>query len=267
MKKLLIIISACNEAASLEVFLPRLKNAVKSLLIHTEVLLVSDGSTDETAQIGKDNGCTVIDNHNNLGIGSSLRLGYRKAFDEGFDFTITMDADGQHDVAILPKVLSTLLSGEAELVVASRYHIDSERFGVPLDRDLLNISVTAQMRVVTGWEITDPLSGFWGMSRRCFQFALENGKDKRYGVHIEHLIKFWYLCSPRPVRIEIPHPAIYDNHGTHTLLTRQYSNANKEQRIERFGTHALHILESLNEVKLLKEEEVNSEIESRLKKR
>lgn len=266
MKKLLLIISACNEAASLEVFLPKLIKITKILPVITEVLIVNDGSTDDTAKVATDNGCTVVNNPQNLGIGKSLHIGYRKALMENFDFTITLDADGQHDSAILPEILNLLLEDKTDIVIASRYHKDSERFGVPLDRDLLNISVSAQMEVVTGWKITDPLSGFWGMTKKCFKFALENGKQERYGIHLENLIKFWYLCNPRPRHTEIAHPAIYDNHGTHSLLTRVYSNANQEDRLHRFGTHALHILEAVNDVKSVVGNVVDLEIESRRKK-
>ncbi len=178
MKKLLIIISACNEAASLAVFLPKLFNVLETLSLSTEVLLISDGSTDSTVEVATSNGCRVIENTRNFGIGSSLRLGYKTAIDEGFDFTVTMDADGQHDALILPVVVTLLEQDKADIIVGSRYHKDSERFGVPIDRDFLNISVTAQMRIATGWQITDPLSGFWGMSKPFFTFAFENdGED------------------------------------------------------------------------------------------
>jgi hypothetical protein len=164
-------------------------------------------------------------------------------------------------VSIIPTVLGALINDEADIVTASRYHKDSERLGVPMDRDMLNISVVAQMRIITGWEITDPLSGFWGMTRPYFKFCLENSKQNRYGIHLENLIKLWFLCDPRPRRIEVPHPAIYTNHGTRGLLTRQYSAANQEQRVDRFGTHAIHILESLEDVRAVLN--VEYEIEKR----
>ena len=263
MRKFLIIISACNEAVSLEVFLPRLFKIIKDLNLLVEVLLISDGSTDNTAKIAKQNGCRVIENSRNLGIGSSLRLGYKMAIEENFDFTITMDADGQHDASIINVISDFLLKDKTDIIVASRYHKDSERFGVPIDRDFLNISVTAQMRIATGWNITDPLSGFWGMTKPYFTFAFENGRQPRYGIHLENLIKFWYLCSQRPRYMEVPHPAIYDNHGTHLLLTREYSSANQEQRVERFGTHAIHMFEAIEDVRVKIGNRIDSEIESR----
>lgn len=262
--KTMILIAACNEAASLKKFLPRLVGIVKNLN-KVNILLVSDGSTDKTAEVAKRNGCDVIINHRNLGIGESLRIGYRKAIEENYDCLITMDADGQHDEKLIPKFITSIERDEADIIIGSRYHKDSKRIGVPIDRDLLNVSVVSQMRIVTGWETTDPLSGFWVMTRPYFKFCYENSKQKRYGIHLENLIKLWYLYNPRPRKLEVPHPAIYTNHGTLELLTRDYSAANQEQRVERFGTHALHILESLEDVKsIIGDERVNSEIEERI---
>lgn len=249
MLKMLVVIAACNEAASLDQFLPRLWKAVNNITLRScEILVVDDGSSDETAKVSKKHSCIVLRNHENKGIGVSLRRGYREAVKGGYDVVVTMDADGQHSENFLRPMLERLKSG-ADIVIASRYHPESERIRVPLDRDFLNVAVSSQMRVATGWKSTDPLSGFWMMRRSCFEFALKHGNQERYGIHLEHLVKFWYLAKPRPVLIEIAHPAIYGNHGSLPLLTREYSPSNKEARVERFGTHALHILEAIEDVR------------------
>ncbi len=247
---MLVVIAACNEAASLDQFLPRLSYAVGNLtsLSSCDILVIDDGSSDKTAKISKSHGCMVLRNHENMGIGTSLRRGYRKAVRGDYNVVVTMDADGQHSENFLRPMLEKLKNG-ADIVIASRYHPDSERIQVPLDRDFLNVAVSAQMRIATGWEITDPLSGFWMMRRQCFEFALKNGNQERYGIHLENLVKFWYLAKPRPRLLEIAHPAIYGNHGSLPLLTREYSPSNKEARVERFGTHAIHILEAIEDVR------------------
>ncbi len=247
--KLLVIIPACNEARSLRAFLPRLRKVVDDLPIVTDVVVVDDGSTDDTVAAVRENGFCVSQNGQNKGIGHSLRIGYKIAINRGFDFLISLDADGQHDENYIPTVLEPLMEGKSEIVIASRYHEHSERINVPIDRDLLNIAMAAQIRVVTGWELSDPLSGFWGMSQRCFQFTLEHARQDRYGIHLENLVKFWYLCDPRPEILEIPHPAIYGDDEAHKLLTRTYSPNEREKRIDRFGTHANHVVEALEDVK------------------
>lgn len=246
MLKMLIVIAACNEAASLDQFLPRLQKVADYLL--SDILVIDDGSLDNTAVICRKHECIVLQNHENKGIGNSLRRGYHEAVKGSYDLVATMDADGQHDENFLITMFEKIKDG-ADIVIASRYHPDSERIQVPLDRDFLNVAVTAQMQVATGWETTDPLSGFWMMRRHCFEFALEHGNQERYGIHLEHLVKFWYLSNPRPKLVEVAHPAIYGNHGNLPLLTREYSPSNQEARVERFGTHALHILQAIEDVK------------------
>ncbi|MCE9549061.1 glycosyltransferase family 2 protein [Candidatus Nomurabacteria bacterium] len=263
--KVLVVIAACNDAASLDRFLPKLSQVVKKRLSkRSRILVIDDGSSDQTYRVAKKHGCLALRNSENLGIGMSLRRGYQKAVDGGYDVVATMDADGQHDQNFLLRMIEQVENG-ADIAIASRYHPDSERIEVPLDRDLLNIAVTAQMRVATGWNVTDPLCGFWVMRRHCFEFALKHGRQERYGVHLEHLVKFWYLATPRPKLVEIPHPAIYGNHGTRELLTREYSPANKETRVDRFGTHALHIIEALDDVKRVLHGTVDREMSERRK--
>ena len=262
MKTALIVIPARNEEASLARFLPRLTTTTRGLSTDYHVLVVDDGSTDHTVKLAMDMGCRVLRNKENCGVGMSLRKGYEMALAENFYYVITMDADGQHDERFLPGIFDEFFEG-TDIVIGSRYHPKSERRGVPLDRDLLNIAVAAQIRTVTGWEITDPLSGFWGMNQMCVKLALQLGRQERYGIHLEHLIKFWYLADPRPTIKEFPHPAIYRN-GEESLLTRDYAPTNMESRIERFGTHAHHIVEALQDViREIGEEPVYREIQQR----
>ncbi len=263
--KMLVVIAACNEGPSLNQFLPRLKQVTNSLPVSCDVLLVDDGSSDNTGKIARKHGCMVLRNSVNRGIGSSLRRGYRKALKDGYDVVATMDADGQHNEKFLLPMLKEIRRGK-DIVIASRYHPKSERVNVPLDRDLLNVAVTAQIRIVTGWKVTDPLSGFWMMKQRCLEFAIKHGRQTRYGIHLEHLVKFWYLAKPRPFLSEIAHPAIYGNHGTLSLLTREYSPSNQEARVERFGTHALHILQAIEDVKKVRPNVVEKEMAKRRKK-
>lgn len=245
MKKMLIAIPARDEAASLAQFLPRLKKTAKELGPAVTIVVVDDGSKDETVAVAEQCGCEVIRHPENKGLGHSLRAGYKKGVDGGYDWIATLDADGQHDERFLGEVVSSLFEG-ADVVIASRYHPKSERRGVPFDRDLLNIAVAAQMRVVTGWNLTDPLSGFWGMQLGVAKFLLEQGRLERYGSCLEHLIKLWYYLDPRPAIVEIPHPAIYA--GDEELATT-YAPDNQERRLERFGTHALHIVEAMKDVR------------------
>ena len=259
MKKGIIIIPACNEAVSLEHFLPRLRGVARKMEnTEIDIIVIDDGSTDNTTKVVTDAGCQILSNDENRGLGYSLRRGYQTAVEKGHDFLVSMDSDGQHDVNLLRPVIEKL-SNNVDLITCSRYHPESPRFNPPLDRDLLNIAVTAMIRAVTGWEqITDPLTGFWGMNQRVAVFLAENLKLERYGTCLEALIKIWYLMDPRPKLAEIPHPAIYTNRDGDYFLSRVYSAGQQEERIHRFGTHARHILKALQDVQAAGfEQEVN----------
>ncbi|HCU47653.1 TPA: hypothetical protein DIC39_01145 [Patescibacteria group bacterium] len=244
----IVVVPACNEAISLTHFLPRLQGAIKQLRdLAVDIVVIDDGSNDDTIKVISNSGYRLVRNDSNRGLGFSLRRGYRLAVDEGYDFVVTMDADGQHDVNLLSVVIGRLVEG-IDLVTASRYHPESLRYNPPLDRDLLNIAVTSQIRAVTGWQhITDPLTGFWCIKRWVADFLSQQLKLERYGTCLEGLIKLWYLCEPRPVLVEVPHPAIYSNQAG-GFLNRLYSPSNMEDRLDRFGTHANHIIQALYDV-------------------
>ncbi len=248
----MIAIPACNEGASLVYFLPSLKAATDQIAdVDFKVVVIDDGSNDDTADVVRARtDILLLQNGENRGLGFSLRRACKLAADQGCDFLITMDCDGQHDVGLIQKMLDALPArGHDCLVVGSRFHPESEQFGTPLDRDLLNVAYTAVIHSVTGWaNVTDPLSGFWVMTQPIARFFSEQLKQDRYGMRLEGLIKLWYLFQPTPKVIEVPHPAIYRNHGT-SFLNREYSPANQEDRIERFGTHASNVLSALEDVR------------------
>lgn len=248
MKRGVVIIPACNEAPSLEHFLPRLQGAIRQLDgLTIDIFVIDDGSTDNTARVVQEKKVKSLRSATNQGLGLSLRRGYAYAVEGGYDFLVSMDSDGQHDPNVLAAVIEQLRQG-ADLVTASRYHPESERFRPPIDRDLLNIAFTAIIHATTGWKhISDPLTGFWAMHQHVAKFLAENLKLERYGTCLEGLVKLWHLMEPRPKLIEVPHPAIYTNAGS-GFLNRVYSPANLEDRIDRFGTHALHVIRALQDV-------------------
>ena len=243
-KKGVIIIPACNEGKSLNVFLPQLKREISILRREIDVVVFNDGSTDNTEQVVKTNGFITRNHKENLGLGISLREGYKFACDRNYDFLVSMDGDGQHEPSILSKLICRLEQG-ADLVLASRYHLKSPKKSVPLDRKLLNIKNSAAINAFTGWRnITDALTGFWCMNQRVARFLADNLRLERYGTCLEALIKLWYMCNPHPVVAEVPHPAIYAGDG----LNRDYSEAHLEARFGRFRDHASHILQALKDV-------------------
>lgn len=108
----LVVIPAYNEATVLAA-------VCATIPIGWDVLVVDDGSTDNTAEIARQAGARVVQHHINRGLGGALRTGFRFAVENNYDAVLTMDADGQHTGADLPALMRALVAG-AEVVIGAR---------------------------------------------------------------------------------------------------------------------------------------------------
>lgn len=113
-----VVIPALNEAENLRRLLPRIPDRVHGRPVG--VLVVSDGSQDETARVAREHSHLGVENLINLGQGTALRLGFEICRRHGAEIVVAMDADGQHDPGEIPGVAGPVLEGEADLVVGSR---------------------------------------------------------------------------------------------------------------------------------------------------
>ncbi|HID17259.1 TPA: glycosyltransferase family 2 protein, partial [Candidatus Bathyarchaeota archaeon] len=86
-----------------------------------KVIVCDDGSNDLTGVIAEGLGAEVLRHERNLGKGAALRSLFRRAEELGADVTVTLDGDGQHDPADIPRLVEPILRGEADVVVGSRY--------------------------------------------------------------------------------------------------------------------------------------------------
>ena len=123
MSKVLIIIPVYNEAENIE-------KVVDNLILNYpqyDYIVVNDGSSDTTRDICRERGYQYLNLTINLGIGGAVQTGYKYAQDKGYDVAVQMDGDGQHDISYLEKMLPVLESGEADIVIGSRF-IDKEGF-------------------------------------------------------------------------------------------------------------------------------------------
>jgi len=183
-KSLLVIIPAYNEEKNIGPFLEKLNGALAGM--EAEILVIDDASTDRTARIAEDMGCTVVTNIYNLGYGSGLQTGYKYALKHGYDFVIQMDADGQHDACNIGRMFQKLLAPDRagkplDIVLGSRFLEGSVTYPVSLLRKIGSRVFRILIRLGTGQKITDPTTGLQGLSRRVFSFyAGYNHFDDKY---------------------------------------------------------------------------------------
>jgi glycosyltransferase involved in cell wall biosynthesis len=157
------IVPAYNEERNIGALLDELRAFDPGL----EVVVVSDGSVDRTAEVAAEHGAHVVALPFNLGIGGAVQTGFRFAFERDYDVVVRVDGDGQHDPAQLGRVLGPLLHGDADIVVGSRFAGDSasgyrssrsRRIGIRLLAGIVS-------RIV-GQRLTDTTSGFQAVNRR-----------------------------------------------------------------------------------------------------
>lgn len=153
---------------------PRIGAVVEAARRHLQVLVVDDGSTDDTAANAEAAGAQVLRQHPNQGKGAALRAGFRHALDAGCHAVITLDADGQHDPGEIPRFLAALgapgVSGpRPELIIGRR---DFSR--MPPVRRLSNTVGTAAFSWAVGRRVPDNQSGYRLLGRRLMAAMLDS---------------------------------------------------------------------------------------------
>ncbi|MDD5556251.1 MAG: glycosyltransferase family 2 protein [bacterium] len=144
----------------------RVAGVVRGALRHLPAaIVVDDGSSDGTARAAAAAGAALIRHGANRGKGAALETGLRRAFDDGFDAAVILDADGQHDPGEIPRFLEAAGSSGADIVVGNRME---ERGRMPLVRYLTNRVTSFFVSRLAGRPIPDSQCGFRLVDRRAF---------------------------------------------------------------------------------------------------
>jgi len=150
----LVVVPAYNEEKSVSTVLKDLKSEGFS------VVLVSDGSQDKTAQIGRHIGVTVLELPINLGVGGALRAGFRFAIHHGYEAVVQVDADGQHPAKEIVNLIHTANTTQAHMVIGSRFITGEGSMKVSGVRRIAMIILSRSASAATNNRITDSTSGF-----------------------------------------------------------------------------------------------------------
>ncbi len=174
--RLLVIVPALNEEASLPAVLQELRAWSSTAGVPVDVLVVDDGSTDATAAVARAEGVTVAPLPFNVGVGGALQTGFRYAVRNGYPRAIQFDADGQHDASQIPALLAALDEG-ADLVIGSRFSSSASSAGqsslgydVGRMRSGAMRSLRIAVRLLGGRSFSDASSGFRGFSAPVLEF-------------------------------------------------------------------------------------------------
>lgn len=147
---------------------PRIAEVVRGAAAHLPVLVVDDGSSDDTAAQARTAGATVIEQRPNQGKGAALRAGFRRALADGADAVLTLDADGQHDPAEIPPFLEAWAADSRPDLVIGRRNFRA----MPPIRRLSNVLGRWAFSWAVGQPIPDNQSGYRLISRRIMEATL-----------------------------------------------------------------------------------------------
>ena len=202
--KIIIGIPAFNEEKNIAVIISKLKK------ISDKIVVCNDGSSDLTSKIAEEMGAIVINHEKNLGYGAAIRSLFLKSKELEGDVLVTFDADGQHRVEDIDKIINPIINDKSDLVIGSRFLDDSEKeipqyrkVGINIITKITNASIKKQL--------TDSQSGFRAYSRKVLNEL--NPSELGMGISTEILIK----ASAKDFRIsEVPIKILYEgNTSTH----------------------------------------------------
>ena len=216
--KITIGIPAYNEEKNIAAIIVKLKK------IAQKIIVCNDGSSDLTSEIAKNLGVIVIDHENNLGYGAGINSIIKKAKEIDTDILVTFDADGQHRVEDVKKVIEPITNGSADLVIGSRF-LDKGKEEIPGYRKIGIDIITKVTNSGLKEKITDSQSGFRAYSKQLITKLDTTYMETGMGISTEILIK----TSSLNFKItEVPITVIYEgdtsthnpiSHGTSVLFS------------------------------------------------
>jgi glycosyltransferase involved in cell wall biosynthesis len=154
---ILALVPAWNEAA-------RIRPVLEAVSQHLPMLVVDDGSVDDTPAVAQEAGATVVCHARNQGKGVALQSGFKWAMDRGYDAVLTLDADGQHDPADIPAFLAAYQADRWDLIVGKR-----DFSQMPFPRLYTNPFGSWLLSLVLGTPIYDNQSGYRLYTRRLLE--------------------------------------------------------------------------------------------------
>lgn len=193
---------------------PRIAAVVETAAHYLPVVVVDDGSTDDTAARAEAEGATVLRQVPNAGKGAALRRGFRHALDAGASAVVTLDADGQHDPTEIPRFLEAFESRRGELIIGRRDFAE-----MPPIRRLSNTVGSVALSVALGRTVPDNQSGYRLIGRTLMR-ALLDSDESGFEFEVEMIARCIALGLPLDW---VPIRTIYGGEPSHIRPWRHFT--------------------------------------------
>ena len=163
-KRLLVLMPALNEELLIGGVIRRIPRQIDGI-DQIDVLVIDDGSTDETVTVAREAGADVVSLHANMGLGIAIQRGLDEAVRRGVDYAVNIDSDGQFDPNDIPRLLAPLVSDEADFVSASRFEDPRLVPDMPTVKRFGNWGMSKIVSRICGQSFADVSCGFRAYTR------------------------------------------------------------------------------------------------------
>ena len=200
-KKVLLIIPAYNEQDNILKTYNTILNYNKKNKECYDVIVINDGSRDNTEVILNKNNIPHIKLIHNLGIGGAVQTGYKYAFEKGYDIAVQFDGDGQHDVNYVKNIIEPIINEKCDFSIGSRY-VDktTSKFKSTIARQMGIRIISFFIKLVTGKKVLDTTSGFRACNKNIMTlFAMDYPLEYPEPITTTELLKKGYKLQEIPV--------------------------------------------------------------------
>lgn len=206
-RDILLIIPAFNEEKNIGKVLAEIQSCYNQRI---DILVIDDGSTDNTLYAVSKAGADAIALPYNLGYGGALQTGFKYAVKKDYQYVIQFDGDGQHDSEDIETIIDLLINKHADIVIGSRF-LGRGNFQAGRMKKIAIAIFRSIIKITTGLKMTDPSSGLQGLSREAFSYYAKMGNfppDYPDADILIQMILNGYKIKEFPANIRIR------NHGT-----------------------------------------------------
>ena len=170
-EKVLLIIPAYNEEENILNTYKKIKEFNKKNKTKYDVIVINDGSTDNTENILNENKIPHITLIHNLGIGGAVQTGYKYAYENNYDIAVQFDGDGQHDVNYVYNIIKPIVNNKSDFTIGSRF-IDktSSEFKSTVARQMGIKVISKAIKIATHKKVFDTTSGFRACNKEIIKY-------------------------------------------------------------------------------------------------
>mgnify|MGYP001592669207 CR=1 FL=1 len=203
-QKIAIIMPAYNA----EKFVGDVIKNIPKTIAKKDVIVIDDGSKDDTYNIAKKTGATVLKHGKNKGYGAAQKTGYNYATKKGYDVSIMVHSDGQHDPKQVNQFIEMINSG-FDVVTGTRFRSGSAwKQGMPLVKVIGNRGLSFLSRALTGLKVSETHNGYRAYTKKALKSVNFNGNSDKFEFDTEMLLRM----KSKGLKIgEIPIRTIYND--------------------------------------------------------